>query len=131
MAGLPMNDCRCGNARRNRAPHSISGDGHSIGFTGGAPIAFASQSGDWRSQEEQRQKQKQIPHVHPVGCLGAVFGMTPFFNWRRLAENEAVEEDGEDGESDFDIEPVAFAGKTEHRECDAGNRRGDQDEDPN
>jgi len=31
-----------------------------------------------------------------------------------LAEDEAEEEDGEDGEGDVDVEPVALAGKANH-----------------
>jgi hypothetical protein len=33
---------------------------------------------------------------------------------KELAEDETVEEDGEDGEGDVDVEPVAFAGEAEH-----------------
>ena len=63
-----------GNAVHGSARHSISSDGHSIGFPRAAPIAAE----------------------------------------RRLAEDEAVEEDGEDREGDVDVEPVAFAGEAEN-----------------
>src|ERR1700732_4462309 len=42
--------------------------------------------------------------------------------------SEAEEEEPENDQSYRDVEPIALFGKRPNRECDAGNRRGDQEQ---